>query len=336
MIDYKKIPLGALPSPVDTRDKRVEDLGISMSSFIPKEYIQPYKVKVTNQGPYGMCVAFAAASVVEALEYQERGIQVEFSKAWIYGNRADNDHQDEGMYPRQALKQLARFGTPPMEMFPIINNYPTCKKQMAELMGYLLPNAVGQKIKGYIKLRGLDEIRKFIYTYNCPVLITVEVVDSFYNVGKDGVMPPKSGNFLGNHAMICNGNEITLSGTSYYDVQNSWGDDWGKGGSCYIDPTTYQFKEAWGLVNETPQNTVSRPREMLMTIGNNNILFDNKIKTVPQGPIIYNDKTMVPVRELCEALGYKVKYYPSGHPEGKGSLVYIGDGGEYLDMGDIQ
>lgn len=335
MIEFKSMALGALLSPIDNRDKTFEDFGISMINNLPIEYTQPYIPEVGNQAQYGMCVSFAIASIIESLEFQERGRRVPFSRAWIYGNREKDDYQDEGMYPREALKQVCRFGTPELSAFPMIGTYPQCKEALTNKIDYLLPNSIPQKIKGYVKIRNTQELKTFIYTYKCPVLVVMNVYESFYGTGTNGIVPANNGTYYGSHAMIAHGWKIINSRLHIYG-QNSWSIDWGKKGFWYIDPITCPFIEMWGLINETPQSTVNRPKEIMMTIGSNNILIDSQVKEVPQGPIIYNDKTMVPAREFCEALGYKVKYYPSGDSKGKGSLVYIRDGGEYSNINEIE
>jgi hypothetical protein len=327
--------LGAMLSPPDDRDKTLNDFGIALLGALPQAYIHPYIPTVGNQGSYGMCVAFAISSIIESLEYQERGRRVPYSKAWIYGNREQDDFQGEGMYSREGLKQVSRLGTPELSLLPIIGTYPACKDAISKDINLLLPNAISQKIKGYVRLRNIQEVKTFIYTYECPILVIIDVYESFYNTGSDGIVSPNSGTYYGRHAMIAHGWYI-IDGKPYIYGQNSWSEQWGKGGFWYIDPTTCPFVEMWGLLNELPQSVTDRPKEILMTIDNNKMIIDGKEKVIPQGPIIYNDKTMIPVREFAEALGYKVKYYPSGDPKGKGSLVYIKNGGEYSDINNIQ
>ena len=64
-------------------------------------------------------------------------------------------------------------------------------------------------------------------------MIVIDVYDNFYDVGHDGIVPERSGNCLGSHAMVIVG-WTKIGNSEYYVVQNSWGSEWGDNGYCYI------------------------------------------------------------------------------------------------------
>jgi hypothetical protein len=76
----------------------------------------------------------------------------------------------------------------------------------------------------------LDEMKKLL-SAGLPVQISMATGEAFQDIGRDGVMKvaeaPKGEH--GYHAMLC----VGYVG-NYFIVKNSWGDDWGDSGYCYI------------------------------------------------------------------------------------------------------
>jgi hypothetical protein len=76
----------------------------------------------------------------------------------------------------------------------------------------------------------LDDVRK-VLSAGCPVHVAINTGPVFSEVGRDGVFAaaePPSG-FHGRHAMLI----VGYTG-NFYIVKNSWGENWGDQGYCYI------------------------------------------------------------------------------------------------------
>lgn len=247
---------GAIPTKEDRRDYRV-------SMFTPVETITDPEFKVTNvsgvynQGAFGMCVAFAIAEIKEAMELKERGIRQRYSPAFIYGNRASGDYRGEGMDARQALDCLVNNGVCRWEMLNLISNYLNCsdwfKDPYSNSYKDLMEDARPQKVKSYVRASTVDEVKTILKINNYPSLIMIAVYPSFWGSIPGGVVPQvKSGETVsGYHMMIING-WTTINGKQHWIIQNSWGENFGVKGICYI-PTDYTaIQELWGITDMNP------------------------------------------------------------------------------------
>ena len=114
MKDYK---FGAIPSPLGPRDYAMPS-GAGEKDF-PKEYSSISKIKnfkVLNQLQYNSCVANAivmAMAIKYAMEHNWELPDLEAILRSIYMcylNREPQDYQGEGMIPREAFKNVQKFG----------------------------------------------------------------------------------------------------------------------------------------------------------------------------------------------------------------------------------
>jgi hypothetical protein len=309
-IDYKKFGTGALESPRDDRDKTLNDvikkeekddlLASSSMEFKISYPLQPY-----NQGQYGQCVAFSLAKIKEVQEFNQTGVAKRFSTSYIYMFR-DFVYRGEGMYSRQALKNLKLQGVCEYEDFSQLYHY----SQITEVEGKfktLLPSAYGRKIKGYIKLEKSEDIKAFLLKYNTPLMVIITAYDSFYKTGKDGIVKPYNGNKNGGHAMVLIGWKI-IDGVEHWIVSNSWDKSWGDNGNCYFNSKIYPFQEIWGIVDENLSKEASIPNEVRMTIGDKIYYTDGIKKEMDVPPMIIENRTLVPLRVIAETMGYNVEW----------------------------
>ncbi|MCX5709037.1 MAG: hypothetical protein NTY14_08760, partial [Candidatus Omnitrophica bacterium] len=117
---HSRYALGCKKDPRDLRD-------IPMGMVLP-EITVPLKVDYTSkmtpvrdQGDEGTCVAFA--SVVGVKEYEdqkESGKLVELSPRYLYSLCKEHDGfpEEEGTYPRVAMKMLLKYGVCPESLWP--------------------------------------------------------------------------------------------------------------------------------------------------------------------------------------------------------------------------
>jgi len=205
--DFKKYPLGVVPSPKDTRDYKVSYFYEALNNF-PEEYIIPNDVKkVYDQGAVGSCVAFSLKYIKECQEFKERSEVLEFSPGFIYLNRHkrpdgsgyEHEGQNEGMLPKDALKSLQLDGVCEYKYFPY--NVPYSEASKYPIPQEAFANAIPQKIKYYYAVSTVNEIKTALMNSGA-VLYCIPVYESFYNVNKDGIVPMPYGQLYGYHAMV--------------------------------------------------------------------------------------------------------------------------------------
>lgn len=286
---------GAIPSPHDYRDYPVAKV-IPMGIY-PEEYIPPL-TKIKNQGSVGACVAYSLSTIKEYQERKEREQQgrntyTQYSANFIYGNRADDDYQGEGMIPRQALKQLQEYGVCEEELMPGIWNYPAQKKLFNETV---YKAALPQRIKTYAAINTIEEVKNAIY-FNGPVLICFQIYESFCNCTGDLPLPKPGEKVLGYHAVAVIGYT-----KDRLIIQNSWGESWGKGGICYM-PLNYPINEKWAVTDLVMQHDVIK-----LQIGSKIIEVNGNKKEMDTAAFIKDNRTFLPVRAVAEALGCEVDW----------------------------
>lgn len=117
-----------------------------------------------------------------------------------------------------------------------INNGKLIKAELDSLFGRIL----------YARLTG--DIKTAIFAslnLNKPVIFGIDVYSSFYNTGKNGIvpLPIRGDSYLGGHCLLCVG-----ATQQYLIFLNSWSAEWGKGGYGYL-PWTYVAKYAFDFYN---------------------------------------------------------------------------------------
>jgi hypothetical protein len=325
-MDYQKYKNGCLPSPPDSRDFTIDKFKVASATQLPTEYIIPYVPDIYDQGTSSMCVAFALAGMKQSHEWKERGVKKRYSPAFIYSNREITDWQGEGMIPRQALKRL-KYGTCEFNDFNTIGTYQTCKSIFNQKANQLVPLALPQKVYAYAKLKNTQEIKQCLFEFQMPVFISIDVYDSFYSTGSNGIVSPSSGNNNGGHGVLVVGWKC-ISNIEYLIILNSWSTSWAANGFCYLNPNTYPINEIWAVLDQNPQQEINKPTDILLTIGNKKMVVDSTIVEMDVAPFYHENRTFVPLRFISEALGYKVDWYDCGSPDGKGDMILVTNGGE--------
>ena len=240
MTDDKQYGLGCLKDPTDSRD-------ISMRLILPTitapaivDYTEEMS-PVRNQGEEGTCVAFA--SVVGVKEYHEKkelGHLIELSPRYLYQlcKQLDGIPNQEGTYPRIAMKALAEKGVCPEECWPY-QPYQT-DSPCAGADGKALPF----RIRTYARLSGIEEMERSL-SVNGPFMAGVEVFSSWFEAGRGRIpLPDPDETSMGGHAICIMG--YSREG-SYFKFKNSWGIDWGDSGYGYL-PYEYMNRhclDAW-------------------------------------------------------------------------------------------
>lgn len=249
---YKNIK-GAIPSPKDDRDwlisKSVSPLSYANISTL-KEYRTSAKPEIVDQGEIGCCVACSLAYCRYIAEHTQSDNRLEFSIPFIYGNRAAADYDGEGMYPREALAQLKKYGVPHSKHLSGFYDYPTSKEKVSENLRDLLNLAYPFRISSYYRCNNAGDIKYAVHEYGA-VTVMYPCFDELYYPNDKGyiAMPnnPKA-NVSTYHQMTI----IGWTADNYWIVVNSWGTEWGDNGYCYI-PFTYPFQEAWAITDNVKE-----------------------------------------------------------------------------------
>lgn len=247
--DLRDIPMGlvlpAIPVP------RSLDYGKSMSP-------------VRDQGDEGTCVAFA--SVVGVKEYQDsleyKKLQ-ELSPRYAYNlcKKFDGIPNEEGTYPRVAMKVFLNYGVCPESFWPYKPHQNDRPKPGAD------KSALKYKIRAYARLKTLLEMKRSLLV-NGPFLAGVEVYESWFSrkAGKTGVipMPGPREELQGGHAICVMGYDDTKG---LFKFKNSWGAGWGNKGYGFL-PYDYMKKycsDAWSATDliENPKALVKKKEELL-------------------------------------------------------------------------
>lgn len=230
---------GYLPSPPDARDYTYDRICmLAVEQELPEEYITDRKVPILNQGCNSDCVAHAIATATAHGQYKAEHKFNDLSRGYIYGNRRVLDHQGEGMFIRQALKNFNHDGDCLTSKFPYTGSYPVMKEKIAEKAEEYAEAAAKLKLVNYCRLYSETEIKKAIMNQGAVVVGITTYKDSF---GEHIKIPTKDSVPSGGHAMCCIG-----WNKEGWIIQNSWGSWWGDHGLCYM-PYEYPVDEWWGL-----------------------------------------------------------------------------------------
>lgn len=226
---------GALFSKPDVRDYTAR----TKLSELPKEF-ELEMPKVKNQKTICSCVAHAVSTVVEYFNEKETGQYEEMSTGYIYGNRRFSLYKGSGMYTRDALRTVAKYGDVPNCYFPINIEVPDAIEKFEAEVDNIEDKGYYFKFAEYFKLKDEMSIKTSIME-NGPAVFAMWWFDDI-DV-EHGVMQTKCVKTArtDSHCMVIYGwNEIG------WKVQNSWGDSWANNGTIII-PYDVPLHEVWGI-----------------------------------------------------------------------------------------
>ncbi len=269
-MDLKHIKFGYIKDKKDPRDLlyAVHPEMLKAPALPPLVDLRPKMSPIQNQGHLGSCVAHATNGNLEfcelsALAENQNAPEVfpdqqfhNFSRLHIYWNARWIDgttDQDAGTQLRSAILAIRRFGICREDLWPyvesnVFNRPPTaCYSEGSQhkvLFGYRLGNTIGQM--------------KQCLAWGYPWIFGISVYSSFMSsdVAGSGVVPmpdPNSESLMGGHALCCVGYDDSQN---MFIVRNSWGQEWGKDGYCYIpyayltDPSL--CSDLWTLRKNSP------------------------------------------------------------------------------------
>ncbi|MFA5099681.1 MAG: C1 family peptidase [Candidatus Omnitrophota bacterium] len=239
--------LGCRKDPVDLRD-------IPMGLVLPVipvpgavDYTR-YMTPVRDQGDEGTCVAFA--SVVGVKEYEdtkEYKKLITLSPRYVYSlcKKYDGIPDEEGTYPRVAMKMLLKYGVCPEALWPYRPHQNDDHKKGADAKAKIY------RIKAYARLGSVQEMKRSLVV-NGPFLAGVHVYESWFtkSVEKTGLipMPQKGDEMVGGHAICIVGYNDKKS---LFKFKNSWSSRWAQKGYGFL-PYAYMQRycsDAWSATD---------------------------------------------------------------------------------------
>lgn len=191
----------------------------------------PQMSAVRDQGDEGTCVAFA--SVVGVKEYQDRKeyrTPVVLSPRYVYHlcKQLDGIPEEEGTYPRVAMKVLLKHGVCLERLWPYRPHQRDDHKPAADRQ------AQTYRIRAYARIRGVEEMKRSLLA-NGPFLAGVQVFECWFSrrVQETGriPLPDKREQPAGGHAICVVGYD---SRQELFKFKNSWGPGWADRGYGYL------------------------------------------------------------------------------------------------------
>lgn len=208
---------------------------------------------VEDQSKIGSCAANCLAGAYEYLTKKSDGRNTDVSRLFIYYNARAKDNRgrsltDSGCSMTSAIEALEEFGTCLESIWPYevskVNSRPS-DRAFDEAKNHTITEALQIDID-------LNEMKSCL-AQGFPFAFGLRLFRSFDKASRTGVVPvPNSSDRVrsshGSHALLAVGYS---DHSRSFIVRNSWGEDWGDSGYCYI-PYEYMTNpelcfDAWAV-----------------------------------------------------------------------------------------
>ncbi|CAF3113827.1 unnamed protein product [Rotaria sp. Silwood2] len=225
-----------LPEKENLRQSFSDHVLYSNDQLPPKVDLGPYMTTVEDQSKIGSCTANSLAGAYEYLLKKRNESNIDVSRLFIYYNgRAKKDQTaaitDKGCSMTNAIEALEEFGTCFESLWPYdissVNVRPPDEAY---------EQAKDHQITSAFKINiDLHEMKSCL-AQGFPFAFGLRLYKSFDKAGKTGFVPmpnqdEQSRSEHGRHALLAVGYSDQ---SRVFIVRNSWGDDWGDQGYCYI------------------------------------------------------------------------------------------------------
>ncbi|CAF3395317.1 unnamed protein product [Rotaria socialis] len=202
----------------------------------PKIDLRTDMTAVEDQSQIGSCTANSLAGAYEYLTKKANGRDIDVSRLFIYYNARVKDQRsekviDSGCTMTSAIEALEEFGTCLESIWPYdISNVNVQPNDQA------YRESISHKITEALRINiDLHEMKSCL-AQGFPFAFGLILYASFDNARTTGVVPmpnqsESSQQSYGSHALLAVGYSDQ---SQAFIVRNSWGENWGDNGYCYI------------------------------------------------------------------------------------------------------
>ena len=201
--------------------------------------LRPNFPPVYDQGDLGSCTGNGNAAVYEFTKMKQGKDYFPPSRLGIYYDERvleNTINDDAGAQIRDGIKVMKNSGVYPESMWPYDTTKFTVKPPQE-----CYTTALKNEIESYSPITQTLEQLKGCIASGYPVVFGVTLYDSFesHDVALTGnvPMPQSTESIIGGHCMVLAGfdNNKSINDTiGAFIVRNSWGNNWGDQGYCYI------------------------------------------------------------------------------------------------------
>lgn len=227
--------------PPDAKHRRIGRSG--EKPLPPKVDLRPHLTDVEEQVGFS-CVANACAGAYEYLAKRHLGEAGDVSRLFIYFNarrECGDEDQDDGTTMQAAIDGLKKYGACHENLWPNDETYIT-----EEPASEAYEHAANFKIAEAEYVETDLDLYRHTLAEGYPIAFCLNTFSSFDDAtdNRGRVPVPKKTEQVreehGWHAMLCVG---YLDKDKMFIVRNSWGQEWGDNGYCYI-PYNYVIHDA--------------------------------------------------------------------------------------------
>lgn len=207
--------------------------------------LRPHMTEVEDQGNTSSCVANAVAGAYEYLARRHHNTDTDVSRLFIYYNsraRHGDEDEDAGTEILEAVEGLREYGACAEATWPFDEDMVTeqpSDEAYDEASWFLVDDV--RKVPDRL------ETWKAALAQGYPIMFGLNLYSSFDRHKRRGLVPIPGSREVqraehGGHAMLCVGYSDP---DRVFIVRNSWGEDWGDRGYCYI-PYDYIMNPKFG------------------------------------------------------------------------------------------
>jgi C1A family cysteine protease len=226
---------------LDRRDQLFRPRAVRLPRLVD---LRPNCPPVMNQGELGCCTGHGTTAALRYLRLRAGKADIPLSRLQNYFDAREIENaiaEDAGAEIRDNIKSAAVRGVAREELWPYeISRFAERPPAAA------YANALNFQALKYKRVLVNASCVKQALAAGFPVVIGVSLYESFEGarVERTGVvpMPRPSESLAGGHCMLVVGYGQKRD---HFTVRNSWGDDWGDHGDCYL-PYRYLGSEAYG------------------------------------------------------------------------------------------